>query len=211
MSTPLIVEHTFAPVNPQLNSQLPLFPDPVTHHKYYPSNSNKKIVYYGSKSLKTYGVSSSRIVLTKGLFDKRYDQVVDCLRDVVKLPTCEREATLRLLRLWAYYGNVYPKASTVCSEPGCSKATFWRAVKYLKHLGLVKTVPRFLVRPHAQISDLFRLDKLVLLIARYLAEHGTKFLEKWLKPYLRMSGQMFWGSMLTGISPGPGCLSGMDT
>ncbi|GAI35243.1 unnamed protein product, partial [marine sediment metagenome] len=74
----------------------------------------------------------------------------------MKLTTAEREVTLRLLRFWAYYGNVYPKASTVAAEPGCSKATFWRTIALLERLGLMRRINRYVIRPHAQISNLYR-------------------------------------------------------
>jgi len=125
---------------------------------------------------------------------KKYDQIRDCLVDYAELTTAQREVTLRLLRLWAYYGYVYPKESTITSEPGCSKATFWRTIRLLEELGLVRVINRYVIRPHAQISNLYRFDKLLLVIARYLAEHGQAFQEKWLEPYLRLPGRVFWGS-----------------
>lgn len=176
-----------------INSQLPLFPpEPVIHHKV----PEPRIVGYTLEDIREkgrrYGVSREYRILTKGVFNKHFHQVVYCLRDVVSLPTCEREATLALLRLWAYYGDVYPKASQCCSEPGCSKATFWRAVMDLKDLGLIRTIPRYLIREKAQISNLYLLHNLLLVIARYLAEHGVGFLESWLKPYLVMPARLFW-------------------
>ena len=174
--------------------------NPMRHHKgsslYIVGNTLESI----KKKSKRYGVSSEYRILTKGMLNKHFDKIVHCLRDVVGLPTCEREAALALLRFWAYYGEVYPKASQCCSKPGCSKATFWRAVMYLKDLGLIRTIPRFLIREHAQISNLYRLDKLLIVIARYLAEHGVQFLERWLKPYLSMAGSLFWGSFVTSFA-----------
>jgi len=167
----------------------------MRHHKAREprivGNTLKDVVERG----KRYGVSSYYKVLTKGVLNKHFDQIVHCLRDVVGLPTAEREAALTLLRFGAYYGNVYPKASQCCSQPGCSKATFWRAVMHLKDLGLLRTIPRFLVREHAQISNLYLLDRLILLLARYLAEHGVAFWEKWLKPALAMPGSVFWSQI----------------
>lgn len=164
----------------------------MIHHKRRDIPSKIIVPFEGMNRCKAYGVSLNDRVLTKGVLLKRFDQVRCCLSDVVGLPTCEREVVLRLLRLWAYYGEVYPKASQVCSEPGCSKATFWRTVAYLKYLGLIEVVSRFLLRPHAQISNLYLLKGLIIVIARYLAEHGQAFQEKWLKPYLSMPGHTFW-------------------
>jgi hypothetical protein len=47
-----------------------------------------------------------------------------------------------------------------------------------------------------QISNLYLLHKLLLVIARYLAEHGVQFFEKWLRPYLSMPGRSFWPSVI---------------
>ncbi|MBA7560958.1 hypothetical protein ES708_02592 [subsurface metagenome] len=179
-----------------INSQLPLFPpEPVIHHKvqgpYIVGYTIREIQYGG----KPYGVSRSHRVLSPGLLLKKYDRVRDCLAGPMGLTVCQREVVIRLLRLWAYYGSVYPKESQVTELPGCSKATFWRTIRELKELGLVHVINRYVIRPHAQISNLYRLNRLVLVIARYLAEHGTGFLEPWLKPYLQLPGRVFWGSL----------------
>lgn len=197
----ITLEQPFLPVKSDVNSTLTKPPDSMIHHKG--RGNPLRIVLrdrYNYRDM-PYGVSSSHRVLSKGLFLKRFDQVRSCLSDVLALSTCEREATLRLLRLWAYYGKVYPKASQVCSEPGCSKATFWRTVAYLKDLGLIDVIPRFLIRPHAQISNLYLLKKLIIVIARYLAEHGTAFQEKWLVPYLVMPASLFWRSHFAALQP----------
>jgi len=142
---------------------------------------------------KRYGVSSSHKVLTKGLFLKKYDLVVNCLAEVCGLTPAERDEALQLLRLQVYYPRVYPKASQVASDTGHGVATFWRTVGKLQDKNLLEVVHRFLIRVEAQISNLYLLDRLLIVIARYLAEHGTAFLEKWLQPYLSMPGRLFWG------------------
>lgn len=186
------VAQTFDSVK-SLNSQLS-FPmlNSMIHHKA-PLPSRKLIVSYPLLyKYSPYGVSSSRRVLTRSLFIKKFDHIRDCLRQPLGLTTAQREVTLRILRLYAYYGAAYPKESQITEDPGCKKATFWRTIRLLRELGLVQVVNRYVIRPHAQISNLYRLDKLVLVIARYLAEHGIPFLEKWLRPMLTMSGAHFW-------------------
>lgn len=177
------------------SSQPPLFDlpsDPMIHHKP-PSLDNKIIVSYQSiQRGDRYGVSKYYRVLSPGLLLKKYDLVRDCLASPLGLTRAQKEVVMRLLRLWAYYGYVYPKESQITEDPGCSKATFWRTIGLLKQLGLVVVVNRYVIRPHAQISNLYRFDKLLLLLARYLAEHGTGFLESWLKPILTMPGREFW-------------------
>ena len=196
------------PTVKSLNSQLPLFdPDSMIHHKD-PSLRSYIIVSYTSIGKdKRYGVSSSFRVLSPQLLFKKFDLVRDCLQGVLGLTTAQREVTLRLLRYWAYYGKVYPKESLISSEPGCKKATFWRTVKQLEDRGLIQVINRFVFSPHAQISNLYRLDRLVLLLARYIAEHGGQFAEAWLTPYLTMPGREFWSQIFRGpgdrAGPGP--------
>lgn len=200
----LSLEHPFQLVKPSLNTQLPLFSDSVIHHKVG-GHRNPYIVYKNGTGIdKRYGVSSAYLVLSPQLLLKKYDCVRDCLEHRLMLPTAQREAVLRLLRLWAYYGNVYPKEAQLTNEPGCRKATFWRTVRALRERGLLTVVNRYLIRPHAQISNFYLLHNLLLVIARWLAEHGTGFLEKWLQPYLIMPGSQFWGSFTRSLVPGPG-------
>ena len=182
----------FQNVKPDINTQLPLFPASMIHHNVS-LPGNKKIVYYrGIHTSLPYGVSPSRRVLSRELLLKRFDRVRDCLEDTVGLSTAQREVALRLLRFWAYYGQVYVKEAAITAEPGCSHATYWRTVKILQLRGLITVINRFIIRPHAQISNLYRFDRLLILIARYLAEHGVAFYEKWLQPYLTMLGSQFW-------------------
>lgn len=197
------VAQPFSPVK-SINSQLPLFSlDSMIHHKvrdpYIVGYTIREIEYRG----KPYGVSPARRVLSPGLLLKQYDRIRECLAYPLGMTVGQREVTLRLLRLWAYYSKVYSKESQVTELPGCSKATFWRTIRLLEKLGLVHVINRYLIRPHAQISNLYRLDRLVLVIARYLAEHGVAFREKWLTPYLTMPGKLFWHSRLSFAGPGP--------
>ncbi len=143
-----------------------------------------------------YGQSWAWEALTPGLFLKRYDQVVDCLREVLGLSACEREGALRLLRLGAHYGQVYPKVEQVCLEPGCSPATFRRVLAKLQAARLIKVVRRYLTPFRRQISNLYLFHKLLIVIARYLAEHGADFRQAFLRPFLAMTGAEFWESWL---------------
>jgi len=150
---------------------------------------------------KRYGVSSSRRVLSPQLLLKKFDLVRDCLQYRLGFSTAQREVILRLLRLWAYYGYVYPKESLVTAEPGCTKATFWRTIRALRDQGLIHIINRFIIRPHAQISNLYRLDKLVVLIAKYLAEHIAHVWPDWTMPALLTPWPELWSFSFS--SPGP--------
>ena len=172
--------------------QLPLFPSSMIHHSNHRTISikgNKEFIWYKTRY---YGVSRAQRVISPQFLLKKFDYVRDLLELVFCLTPAQREVTLRLLRLWAYYGQVYPKEAKITEEPGCSKATFWRTIRILEDLGLIRVINRYLTPYRRQISNLYRLDKLVLAIARYLAEHGQVFYEKWLKPYLQLPGSAFW-------------------
>ena len=188
------VGQPFVPVKSQLNTQLPLWPESVIHHS---NHSRKRIEGNRDKiwrEIRYYGVSSEYRLLTKGLFAKRRDQVRDFLKYVLRFTVAQRDFTLRLLEFWAHYGKVYPKIALLCEEPGCSVATAWRTVALLERLGLIERVNRIMKPTRRQISNLYLLHGLILLIARYLAEHGTAFYQKWLQPYLALTGAQFWHS-----------------
>lgn len=183
---------SFDPVKFPVNFRSPSDKNSMIHHNQDLPRSKIIVSYKSIGNSSRYGVSRSYRILSPQLLFKKFDHVRDALKYVLGMPPAQREVTLRLLRLWAYYGYVYPKEATITAEPGCSKATFWRTIRLLEELGLVQVVSRYVIRPHAQISNLYRLDKLVVLLARYLAEHGVGFREKWLKPYLTMLGSHFW-------------------
>ena len=113
-----------------------------------------------------------RRILSPGLFIKRYDLIRHYLVSI-ELTTAGREGILRLLRLYCYYGRCYPKAAQIAEDIGCSKRSFWRVVAKLTAMGLIEVGNRF--HQGRQISNTYRLDKLVAILARYLAEHGQTF------------------------------------
>ena len=197
----LVKSTTLSPLSPSLDSMI--------HHKepsYFPSYL---IVTYKNIRDKRYGVSSASRVLSPQLLLKKFDYVRECLADILGLTIAQREVALRLLRLWAYYGQVYPKEAQITGEPGCSKATYWRTIGILRELHMIRVIHRYVLRPHAQISNLYRLDRLVLLLARYISERGHAFYESWLQPYLASPGREFWSQIFRapGDRAGPGVLA----
>lgn len=188
----LSLEHPFPVVNTTVPRQLPLFLTDMIHHNISRYKKKRIILGKGSMSPPPYGVSRGRQILSPELFLKKFNLVRKCLQEVVGLTTGQRETTLRLLRYWAYYQKVYTKESTITAEPGCSKATYWRTIRILEHRGLITVINRFFIRPHAQTSNLYRFDKLLIILARYLAERGVRFYSDHLQPYLLMPGASFW-------------------
>ena len=191
----LSLEQPFCPVKPRVNTQLPLFPDSMIHHNVVPLPHSILLYNKGSCRCRPYGVSRTYRVLSPQLLLRKWNYLRGFMEDILDLAPAQRTVVFRLLTLWAYYGSVYPKESQITEDPGCSKATFWRTIRILRELGLVHVINRYVMRPHAQISNLYRLDRLVLVIARYLAEHGVGFLEKWLTPALTMPGRLFWSQV----------------
>lgn len=189
--------HPLSPVKSPKSNMSDTSPKPLIHHKEGPYITNIIYKNKGKRVSPRYGVSTSKTVLSPGLFIKRFDGIRDCLRFTLGLTAAEREVALRLLRYWVCYGNVYPKEATITALPGCSKATYWRTVRKLRALNLLLVVNRYIIRVNAQISNLYRFDRLVILLARYLAEHGALFREKWLEPYLQLPGRDFWGSWVS--------------
>jgi len=106
------------------------------------------------------------------------------------LTPAERQVAFNLLRLYSYYGKVYPKANEFAGVGGCSKRSFWRAVAKLEEIGFIDRINRYL--HHLQISNSYRLDKLVLCIIRYLAEHGCPNLDGFAYYCLSKVGSRFW-------------------
>ncbi|MBA7477216.1 hypothetical protein ES707_12618 [subsurface metagenome] len=143
-----------------------------------PGNRDKKVPG-DSRELYSYGVPMSRKILTCELYTRRFDEIRHYLDRNIGLTLAERDGILRLLRIYAYYGRVYPKASQIASDfgnmvPGCSKRSFWRAIAKLREDGLIQVHNRYL---HGrQISNCYRLDKLILCLVRWLLEHGTRYL-----------------------------------
>ncbi|GAI62232.1 unnamed protein product [marine sediment metagenome] len=137
----------------------------------------------------TYGVPAPRRMLTPSLLLKKHDYIRAYLVSL-GLTTAERDAAFFLLRLYAYYGKVYPKAPNYTEDCYRSKRSFWRAVAKLEEQGIIDRINRYL--HHLQISNCYRLDKLVLCLIRYLAEHGCPFLDKFTQDIIRKTANSFW-------------------
>lgn len=161
----------------------------LAHHKPLSSTYDSTIL----KGL-TYGVPTARRLLTPGIFNRQYARIRDYLFSI-GLTDAEREVALNLIRLYCYYGKVYPKASQFSEYPGCSRRTFWRAIAKLEELGTIDRINRYL--HHRQISNVYRLDKLILILARYLAEHGYRFIDTFAEAILRMTSNSFWQTIWT--------------
>jgi len=175
----------------------------MIHHNVNPIIYRIRHFIKGKHVLRAYGVSPAIKAISPQCVLKNFDTIRQFLSGTLGLTTAQREVVFRLLRLWSYYGVVYPKQSQVTEAPGCSKATFWRTIALLRDLNLLTVVNRYLVREQAQISNLYDLEKLVLAIARYLAERGKQFHDSYLAPFLRMPGSLFWRAIYSPNFPSP--------
>ncbi|MBA7604699.1 hypothetical protein ES703_11825 [subsurface metagenome] len=154
--------------------------------------TNTDIPTYNSNKILetlTYGVPAPRRMLTPSLLLKKHDYILAYLKSI-GLTTSERPAAFYLLRLFAYYGKVYPKAPNYSEDFYNSKRSFWRAVARLEEAGLIDRINRYL--HHLQISNAYRLDKLLLCIVRYLAEHGCPFLDDFTRNIIHETDNSFW-------------------
>ncbi|MBA7536968.1 hypothetical protein ES705_29234 [subsurface metagenome] len=137
----------------------------------------------------TYGVPSHRRMLSHGLLLKKHDRIRTFLVSL-GLTTADRDAAFYLLRLYSHYGKVYPKAPNYTEVYYCSKRSWWRAIAKLEDAGLIDRIKRYL--HHLQISDSYRLDKLVLCIVRYLAEHGSPNFDEFTRDLIRQTPGSSW-------------------
>lgn len=186
------IERPFQPCQHGHDPDPPPPGETVIHHKRTTGIPSMSIIHRGDLPTSPYGVSRGPRPLTPHHVLKRHGQIRDGLRELLGLTPGEIEVVLRLLRFYVRYGDVYPKEATVTARPGCSKATFWRTIRKLRYNGLVGVVNRYVVRPHAQISNLYRLDRLVLIIAKYLSERTGWIWPDWIHPVLDMDWQHFW-------------------
>ena len=141
----------------------------MAHHNSLLTNNNTIYHKKGVIREKSYGVPSTYRVLTMGNYHKHHNDINMMLRVVLRLGNRERSAVFCLLRLFLYYGEVYPKAADVADQEYISKRTFWRAMRKLQELGVIEVINRYI--NHKQISNFYRLDKLVVMIAAFIAEH----------------------------------------
>ena len=144
-------------------------PQSMAHHNSTTFSSLTIFYRKGIGLEKRYGVPQTWRILTMGMFHKQHNEILHQLTRL-GLETRERDAIFKLLELYIYYGKVYPKAADVADQAYISKRTFWRAIGKLREIGVIEVLNRFI--KHRQISNGYRLDKLVLMLARYLAEHG---------------------------------------
>ncbi|MBA7477256.1 hypothetical protein ES707_12660 [subsurface metagenome] len=157
------------PVSSESSPSPPPSSQSMAHHNALSPVVDKIYFKKGIEKEKRYGVPSSYRILTMGNYHKHHDDINAMLRVVCELENRERSAVFCLLRLFFYYGQVYPKADDVADQEYISKRTFWRAISKLKASGVIEVLNRYI--NHKQISNLYRIDKLVLMIARFIAEH----------------------------------------
>jgi len=170
--------------------------EPVAQRKPSQDTLNNKDTLNTTNLLNslTYGVPAPKRMLTPSLLLKKHDYILSYLKSI-GLTTAERPAAFYLLRLFAYYGKVYPKAPNYSEDFYNSKRSFWRAVAKLSDSGLIDRTNRYL--HHLQISNSYRLDKLVLCIIRYLAEHGCPYFDHFTQDIIRQTDNSFWRAIRT--------------
>lgn len=147
----------------------------IAHHNPLPIPSYinyEPLSIIRSNPERAYGVQQGYRMLSKGQLNRHYALLRGLLKSNLGLNNRERDVTFALLRFFVYYGMVYPKAKTIAEDCYLSKRTFWYAVKKLESMGLVERNHQYM--NGYQTSNLYRLDKLAILAAQYLAEHGKE-------------------------------------
>jgi len=142
----------------------------VAHQNVLYSNPSIEELKNNKNPELRFSVPLGKKVLTKSLYYRRFDDIRDFLIHLGVTGNLQREAVLKLIKLNCYYSRVYPKAQTVADDCYISKRTYWRAVKKLEDTGLIERESHYYNR--RQTSNLYHLDKLLLVIAHRLAEIG---------------------------------------
>jgi len=198
ISTDSKIAHSFENVNmpgPGASDHVRSY---VTHHIFSVSRTTRNNVTDRVRMETIYGVSPARRLITGATYVKQYDRIRSCLRETLGLTKPQARIVMRLLSYWSYFGSCYPKAVQVAAGTETSQSTFWRTVAILRELNLVEVINRYLPCACGQISNAYRLDRLALLLARYLAEHSIQLDFARVREVLGMSGRTFWRWIYTG-------------
>lgn len=164
----------------------------MIHYKWSQDRSYQVLFNVNNDVDTSYGVSSKPRILNIKLMQRHYDRIVIFLRDILGLSPFQVAVAVKLLRFYAYYGRVYPRQSDIQEGHIVSKATFWRTIEKLEGLGLLKRIPRYFIREKAQTSNLYEMEKLLIVLARYLREHGVALADSCVKVILKLGGAEFW-------------------
>lgn len=97
-----------------------------------------------------------------------------------------------MVRLWGIKGEVYPTAEQLAEAAHVSVRTVWRTIEHLEKMNMIQVVNRYVQREWAQISNLFRMEKLIFALARFLAECGERNLGPMMARFLALPGLEFW-------------------
>lgn len=104
-----------------------------------------------------------------GIFRKYSSDILRYLKTFYKDSPKSRNSIISLVRLFAYYGAVFPSAVTVAGENNMSARQFWRALGVMVNGGLIKIQPRFLNRH--QRSNVYDLRELIKEILEFIRLH----------------------------------------
>lgn len=154
-----------------MDSQKAKVLETMAHHKVS-STYNDLIIYIKKGGREPYAVPLASKVLSKADYCRHFNDIRELLKGPLGLSNFERDVAFQLIRFGVYYGRVYPKASTLADQCQVSKRTVWRAIAKLRGLGVIKSYPVFI--NGYQTSSWYRLDKLFLMMAQFIAERGRE-------------------------------------
>jgi len=174
----------------------------MAHHKDGPLPANHERLFYRLRMSKTYtslrkpyGVPSPGCVLPRGVIYQRWRDLQAFLRVTLMLTKPERAVVSQMVTIWMIKGEVYPTAKQVAEATKVSVRTFWRTIKRLEAMKMIEVWDRYVQREQAQISDLFRLERLIFALARFLAECGERQLGPMIARFLALPGREFWSKI----------------
>ena len=174
----------------------------MAHHNSVALSSQPSTYFYKLRRFKTrttsripYGVPCPTAVLPPKVLFQRWRDVQAFYHSTLQLPEEEVRVVSELVRLWTIRGRVYPTAAQVAETAHVSIRTFWRTVKRLEEMKMVQVVNRYVQREWAQISNLFRLERLIFALARFLAEKGERNLGPMMARFLALPGREFWSKI----------------
>jgi len=152
-----------------MDSQKAKVAETMAHHKV---SSTYNVIFIKKEDTEPYAVPLASKTLSKADYCRHYDDIRELLKGPLSLSNFERDVAFQLIRFGVYYGRVYPKASTLADQCQVSKRAVWRAIARLRGLGVIKSYPVFI--NGYQTSSWYRMDKLFLMMAQFIAERGRE-------------------------------------
>jgi hypothetical protein len=144
-----------------------------------------------------YAVPKHYRKISPTLLNKHHRTIHSFMLSALRLTHKQTRVAEILLRLWCYYGHVYPKAQTIADECMVSKRTVWRTIQILEDMHFISRNARYFTPSRNRISNSYDCSQFCTAIAFLLYEKSVKLKYGWLQPYFRIPGSVFWSLVYT--------------